>query len=119
MAMTALNQRMECHELASEIPEGAAKCITASEKLTNTDRPICGPYRKRPPEKVTSETTVLLPPVDQQQLKNRLYSTAPLQAAANKKALFFKRPTPSQKRKDAINAVPPLEPLVCFFLNFC
>jgi hypothetical protein len=115
MALTALSQRMDCSEqpmLATESSDGAGKCIPAVERLTNTDKSICGPYRKRPPDKVTSDTTVSLPPVDPNQLKARLYSTAPHQAPAGRNKLFFKRPTPLQQRKDAISTVPPLEPLV-------
>ena len=115
-AERTMNRKQECigtPSLASEIPEGTGKCIPAVEKHINTDRVACGPFRKRPPEKVTSETTVLLPPVDVNQLKSRLYVTASNQPLkANQNVLCFKRPTPSQIRSNALSHVLPLEPLV-------
>jgi len=110
--------RMDCSEgpvLPSEIPEGTGKCVPTMQKMTNTDRTICGPFRQRPPEKVTSEITFQLPPVDITQLKTRLYFTAPHQVPNNRiaQSLCVKRPTPSQRRMDKISNVPPLEPLVC------
>ena len=98
--------------LASEIPEGTGRCIPAVEPHADADRAACGPFRKRPPEKVTSETTFGLAPVDANSLKARLVFNAVNHPPVSQNVLCFKRPTPSQIRKDALSRVPPLEPLV-------
>lgn len=110
----------DCPELRSTFADGMGKCIPAIEKQINTDRAVCGPYRKRPPEKVTSEMTFRLPPVDPNDLIARLYYTSSRQVpmSAGKTVLCFKKPTPYQIRKDKESQIPPLEPLVASYLYY-
>jgi len=99
--------------LATEIAEGAGKCMpTIAKTREDTGRPACGPERSWPPDRVTSRMTMAMPPVSADELKARLYFFPPKQVAPNPNALTLTRPTPAQRKKNAIPSQPWVEPLV-------
>ena len=99
--------------LATEIAEGAGKCMpTFAKTRDDTGRLACGPDRSWPPDRVTSRMTMNLPPVDYGAIKARLICRAPMQVPPNPTALIMKRPTPSQRKKEATPGQPWIEPLV-------
>jgi len=67
-------------------------------------------------DRVISNNVLTLPPVDRDNLRDRLVIIAPQAAPINTRALCFHRPTQAQIRKDAILAEPILELLVCYDL---
>jgi len=99
--------------LVTEIAEGAGKCMPQIAKTReDTGRPACGPERSWPPDRVSSHTTMNMPPVNPDDLKARLYLFPTRQTAPNPTALCMSGATPSQIRKNAIAYQPWVEPLV-------
>ena len=99
--------------LASEIAEGAGKCMPEIDKTRDdTGRPVCGPEHTWPADRVTSRMTVAMPPVNADELRARLCLFPPKQAPRNPTALCLAYPTPMQRRQQAIPSQPWVEPLV-------
>ena len=99
--------------LATEIAEGAGKCMPAIAKTReDTGRPACGPEHSWPPDRVSSRMTMAMPRVNADELKARLYVFPEKQVATNLTALRMARPTPSQRKKDMVPGQPWVEPLV-------
>ena len=99
--------------LATEIAEGAGKCMpTIAKTREDTGRPACGPERSWPPDRVTSRTTMNMPPVSADDLLARLYLFPSQHAVHPPGALCLTGQTPAQRKKDAIASQPWVEPLV-------
>jgi len=96
--------------LATEIAEGAGKCMPAIAKTReNTGRPSCGPERSWPPDRVTSRMTMAMPPVNVNDLISRLVVNAPKQVPPNPTELRLR---PAQRKRQAFSGQPMVEPLV-------
>jgi len=75
----------------------------------DTGRPSCGPERKWPPDRVTSQVTMSMPPVNADELISRLVFHAPKQVAPNPTELCWR---PEQAKRQAASGQPPVEPVV-------
>ena len=102
--------------LATEIVEGAGKCMPAIAKTRENDRPVCGPERSWPPDRVTSRMTMAMAPVSADDLKARLCVFPPKQVEPNPTALRISRAA-AHKKNNAVPIHAWVEPLVSQHFN--
>jgi len=98
--------------LSTEITEGAGKCMpTIAKTRENTGRPACGPERSWPPDRVTSQMTMKMPPVSVDDLKARLYFFPSKKVVPYPTALCMPHSASAQRNK-SLSGQPWVEPLV-------